>query len=48
MSPCCARTRMEFITDIDKAPFAALAAPAYKIYTDQYGPELVERIQAVK
>jgi len=39
---------MEVITDIDKAPFAALAAPAYKIYTDQYGPELVERIQAVQ
>ncbi len=39
---------MEVITDIDKAPFAELAQPAYKIYTDQYGPELVERIQAVK
>ena len=39
---------MEVITDIDKAPFAELAAPAYKIYTDQYGPELVERIQAVE
>tara|TARA_R110000850_G_scaffold4473_6_gene20234 strand:+ start:5784 stop:6755 length:972 start_codon:yes stop_codon:yes gene_type:complete len=39
---------MEVITDIDKAPFAALAEPAYKVYTDQYGPELVERIQAVE
>ena len=39
---------MEVITDIDKAPFAALAEPAYKVYTDQYGPELVERIKAVE
>ncbi|MCX7567887.1 TRAP transporter substrate-binding protein [Sulfitobacter sp. F26169L] len=39
---------MEVITDIDKAPFAKLAEPAYKVYTDQYGTELVERIQAVK
>jgi tripartite ATP-independent transporter DctP family solute receptor len=39
---------MEVITDIDKAPFAALAQPAYAIYTDQYGPELVSRIQAVE
>jgi TRAP-type C4-dicarboxylate transport system substrate-binding protein len=39
---------MEVITDIDKAPFAELAQPAYAIYTDQYGPELVERIQAVE
>jgi len=39
---------MEVITDIDKAPFAELAQSSYAIYTDQYGPELVERIQAVK
>jgi len=39
---------MEVITDIDKAPFAALAEPAYKVYTDQYGPELVERIKAIE
>lgn len=39
---------MEVITDIDKAPFAKLAQPAYAVYTDKYGTELVERIQAVK
>jgi TRAP-type C4-dicarboxylate transport system substrate-binding protein len=39
---------MEVITDIDKAPFAELAQPSYAIYTDEYGPELVERIQAVE
>ncbi len=39
---------MEVITEIDKAPFAELAQPAYAVYTDQYGPELVERIQAVE
>ncbi|MBB3992777.1 tripartite ATP-independent transporter DctP family solute receptor [Sulfitobacter undariae] len=39
---------MEVITDIDKAPFAELAQTAYKVYTDQYGTELVERIQAVE
>lgn len=39
---------MEVITDIDKAPFSKLAQPAYAVYTDQYGPELVTRIQAVK
>ncbi|EPX76819.1 TRAP transporter substrate-binding protein [Litoreibacter arenae] len=39
---------MEVITDIDKAPFAKLAQPAYAVYTDQYGTELVERIQAVE
>ncbi|WP_282062300.1 TRAP transporter substrate-binding protein [Roseobacter litoralis] len=39
---------MEVITDIDKAPFAALAQPAYAVYTDQYGTDLVERIQAVE
>ena len=39
---------MEVITDIDKAPFAELAQPSYAIYTDEYGPELVARIQAVE
>ncbi len=39
---------MEVITDIDKAPFAALAEPAYAVYTDQYGSELITRIQAVE
>ncbi len=39
---------MEVITDIDKAPFAELAQPAYAVYTDEYGTELVERIQAVE
>lgn len=39
---------MEVITDIDKAPFAELAQPAYTVYTDEYGTELVERIQAVE
>ncbi|SFN36502.1 tripartite ATP-independent transporter solute receptor, DctP family [Roseovarius lutimaris] len=40
---------MEVITDIDKAPFAELAAASsYNVYTDQYGSEMVERIQAVK
>lgn len=39
---------MEVITDIDKAPFAALAEPAYAVYTDQYGTEMVDRIKAVE
>jgi tripartite ATP-independent transporter DctP family solute receptor len=39
---------MEVITDIDKAPFAALAEPAYAIYTDEYGTEMVDRIKAVE
>ncbi len=39
---------MAVITDIDKAAFAKLAQPAYAIYTDKYGPTLVERIQAVE
>lgn len=39
---------MEVITDVDKAPFAKLAEPAYAVYTDQHGPDLVTRIQAVK
>lgn len=40
---------MEVLTDIDKSPFAALAAESsYSVYTDQYGSEMVERIQAVQ
>jgi TRAP-type C4-dicarboxylate transport system substrate-binding protein len=39
---------MEVITDIDKAPFAALAEASYAVYTDQYGTEMVERIKAVQ
>jgi tripartite ATP-independent transporter DctP family solute receptor len=39
---------MEVITDIDKAPFAALAEPAYAIYTYEYGTEMVDRIKAVE
>ena len=40
---------MEVITDIDKAPFAALAEEAsYSVYTDQYGGEMIERIKAVE
>jgi len=40
---------MEVITEIDKAPFAALAeASSYSVYTDQYGAEMIERIKAVK
>ncbi|RST85700.1 DctP family TRAP transporter solute-binding subunit [Aquibium carbonis] len=39
---------MEVITDIDKAPFAELARSSYAVYTDQYGTEMVERIQAVE
>lgn len=40
---------MEVITEIDKAPFAALAEKtAYSVYTDQYGTEMIERIKAVK
>ena len=39
---------MEVITDIDKAPFAAAAEPAYAVYTDEYGTEMVDRIKAVE
>jgi TRAP-type transport system periplasmic protein len=39
---------MTVITDIDKAPFAALAEASYSVYTDQYGTGMVERIKAVK
>ncbi|MGC3873484.1 TRAP transporter substrate-binding protein [Halomonas sp. GXIMD04776] len=33
-------------TDIDKAPFQEAVKPAYQIYTDQYGDEMLERIRA--
>lgn len=39
---------MEVITDIDKAPFRALAERSYSVYTDEYGSEMVERIRAVQ
>ena len=39
---------MEVVTDIDKAAFAELAEPAYTIYTDEYGSEMVDRIKAVE
>ncbi|HDR28615.1 TRAP transporter substrate-binding protein [Rhodovulum sp.] len=40
---------MEVITEIDKAPFAALAEQSsYAVYTDQYGTGMVERIKAVE
>ena len=40
---------MEVITDVDKAPFAALAeATAYSVYTDQHGTEMIDRIKAVE
>lgn len=37
---------MEVTTDLDKAPFAKLAKPAYKIFTDKYGTEMVDQILA--
>lgn len=40
---------MEVITDIDKAPFAELAAQSsYSVYTDQHGSEMIDRIRAVE
>ena len=40
---------MQVITDIDKAPFAELAAESsYSVYTDQYGSEMIDRIRAVE
>ncbi|MFU8778614.1 MAG: TRAP transporter substrate-binding protein [Roseovarius sp.] len=40
---------MEVITEIDKAPFAALAeASSYSVYTDQHGTAMIERIKAVQ
>ena len=39
---------MEVVTEVEKAPFSELAQPAYAVYTDEYGTELVERIQAVE
>jgi tripartite ATP-independent transporter DctP family solute receptor len=38
---------MEVITEIDRAPFQALAAEAaWPVYTDRFGSELIERIVA--
>ncbi|BDW85707.1 MULTISPECIES: TRAP transporter substrate-binding protein [Roseicyclus] len=38
---------MEVITDIDRAPFQALAADAaWPVYTDRFGSEVIERIVA--
>lgn len=39
---------MEVVTEIDKEPFAERAREAYGIYTNEYGSEMVERIQAVE
>lgn len=33
-------------TDIDKAPFQEAVQPAYEIYTEQYGSEMLERVRA--
>ncbi len=33
-------------TDIDTAPFQAAVEPAYEIYTDEYGSEMLDRIRA--
>lgn len=39
---------MTVITEVDKGPFQELAAAAYSVYTDQYGDEMIQRIQAVQ
>ncbi len=39
---------MKVITEVDKAPFASLAEQAYSVYSDQYGTELIGRIQSVQ
>lgn len=40
---------MEVITDIDRAPFQALAAAAgWPVYTDRFGSDLIDRIVAVE
>lgn len=33
-------------TDIDKGPFQDAVMPAYQIYTDQYGSEMLDRVRA--
>ena len=33
-------------TEIDKAPFQEAVKPAYQIYTDQYGSEMLDRVRA--
>lgn len=35
-------------TDIDKAPFQKAVEDAYKVYTDQYGSEMLDRIRNFK
>ena len=37
---------MSVVRDIDKAPFREAVQPAYKIYTDEYGSEWLDRIRA--
>lgn len=40
---------MEVVTEIDRAPFQALAAEAaWPVYTDRFGNEMIERILAVE
>jgi tripartite ATP-independent transporter DctP family solute receptor len=40
---------MEVITEIDRAPFQALAAEAgWPVYTDRFGSEMIDRILAVQ
>lgn len=36
---------MTVTANVDKAPFREAVQPAYKIYTDQYGSEMLERIR---
>ncbi|QEM83131.1 TRAP transporter substrate-binding protein [Halomonas binhaiensis] len=36
---------MSVVRDIDKAPFREAVQPAYKIYTDEYGSEWLDRIR---
>ncbi|MEQ5802966.1 TRAP transporter substrate-binding protein [Halomonas sp. H10-9-1] len=37
---------MSVETEIDKAPFQEAVQPAYEIYTEQYGSEMLDRIRA--
>jgi tripartite ATP-independent transporter DctP family solute receptor len=39
---------MEVIEEIDRAPFEELAAVSWATYTDQFGDDMIERIQAVE
>ncbi|MEP4466263.1 TRAP transporter substrate-binding protein DctP, partial [Marinobacter alexandrii] len=36
---------MTVTTDVDKTPFQKAVEPAYKVYTDQYGDEMLKRIR---